>query len=166
MWLDGVVGALGAGAVAVAALLAPALELTEGSPAAVLTSLAYPVADVVLLSLLVAVGAILGVRRDRTLGLLGAGILANLVGDVVFLDLATSGVYVEGGPLDLSWLTAMALIALAAHSSDPDAVRASAEAGARTATRVGWRVLAGPPACNLARLGVVPAGNGDHPPAA
>ncbi|MFP5369278.1 MAG: hypothetical protein ACLGI3_00790, partial [Actinomycetes bacterium] len=35
-----------------------------------LTSLAYPVADVVLLALLVAVGAILGLRRDRTLILL------------------------------------------------------------------------------------------------
>ncbi len=166
MWLDGVVGALGAGAVAVAALLAPALELTDGSAAAVLTSLAYPVADVVLLALLVAVGAILGVRRDRTLLLLGAGIGANLVGDIVFLDLATAGVYVEGGPLDLTWLTAMALIALAAYSSDADAVRASAAAAARTPTRVGWRVLAVPLTCNLASLVVLAVDPGDRPPAA
>ena len=162
MWLDGVVGALGAGAVAVALLLGPALAVTEGTLAAVATSLAYPIADVVLLALLVGMGAILGVRRDRTLLLLGAGIVVNLVGDVVFLDLATAGVYVEGGPLDLTWLTAMALVALAAHSSDPDAVRASAEAGARTATRVGWRVLAVPLACNLASLVVLAAGYGDH----
>ena len=166
MWLDGVVGALGAAAVAVAALLGPALELTEGSPAAVLTSLAYPVADVVLLALLVAVGAILGVRRDRTLLLLGAGIAANLVGDIVFLDLATAGVYVEGGPLDLTWLTAMALIALAAHSTHADAVRASVAAGARTPTRVGWRVLAVPLACNLASLVVLAVGSGGRPSAA
>ena len=166
MWLDGVVGALGAGAVAVAVLLAPALEVTEGSLAAVLTSLAYPVADVVLLALLVAVGAILGVRRDRTLLWLGAGIGANLVGDIVFLDLATAGVYVEGGPLDLTWLTAMALIALAAHSSDPDAVRTSVETGARTPTRVGWRVLAVPLVCNLASLVVLATGSGGRSSAA
>ena len=32
MWLDGIVGALGAGAVAVALLLGPALELPRGTP--------------------------------------------------------------------------------------------------------------------------------------
>ena len=129
MWLDGIVGALGAGAVAVSLLLGPALEVTEGRLVAVLTNLAYPVADVVLLALLVGVSAMLGVRRERTL-LLGAAIAANLVGDIVYLDLATAGVYVEGGPLDLAWLSAMALFALAAFSSDPDTVRASAQAGA------------------------------------
>src|SRR4029453_18999879 len=93
MWLDGVIGAVGAGAVAVAVLLGPALEITEGRPAAVVTSLAYPIADVVLLSVLAAVGAILGVRGDRTLLLIVAAILATLAGDVVFLDLATRGIY-------------------------------------------------------------------------
>jgi hypothetical protein len=129
MWLDGIVGALGAGAVAVALLLGPALELTEGHTAAVVTSLAYPVADVVLLALLVAVSAILGIRRDRTLLLLAAAIGANLLGDIVFLDLATQGIYVEGGWLDLTWLTAMALMALAAHTSDPDPIGAPARTG-------------------------------------
>ena len=162
MWLDGVVGALGAGAVAVAVLLGPALEVTEGRLAAVMTSLAYPIADVVLLALLVGVGAILGVRRDRTLLLLGAGIVAQLVGDIVFLDLATAGVYVEGGPLDLTWLVAMALFAVAAHTSDPDAVRASAQAGARVGSRVGWRVLALPLTCNLASLVILAAGYGER----
>ena len=48
-------------------LLGPSLALTDGDPAAVITDLAYPVADVLLLALLVSVGAILGVRRDPTL---------------------------------------------------------------------------------------------------
>ena len=153
MWLDGVVGALGAGAVSVAVLLGPALELTEGDAAAVLTSLAYPIADVVLLALLGAVGAILGVRRDRTLLLLGAAIGANLVGDVVFLDLATRGIYVEGGPLDLTWLLAVTLMALAAHTSGSDSVGTSA--AIVSTTRVGWRVLAVPLACNISSLMVL-----------
>jgi diguanylate cyclase (GGDEF)-like protein len=153
MWLDGIVGALGAGAVSVAVLLGPALELTEGDPAAVITSLAYPVADVVLLALLVAVGAILGVRRDRTLLLLATAIMANLAGDIVFLDLATQDIYVEGGPLDLTWLSAITLMAVAAYTSDPDPVGAPARSGATT--RVGWRVLAVPLACNIASLVVL-----------
>ncbi|UOY03024.1 putative bifunctional diguanylate cyclase/phosphodiesterase [Blastococcus sp. PRF04-17] len=161
MWLDGVVGALGAGAVSVAVLLGPALELTEGDIAAVITSMAYPIADVVLLALLVAVGAILGVRRDRTLLLLAAAIAANLLGDIVFLDLATQGIYVEGGPLDLTWLTAMALIAIAAATS-----REAPRTG--ETTRVGWRVLAVPLACNMASLVVLglDAGSRFNPAAA
>jgi diguanylate cyclase (GGDEF)-like protein len=166
MWLDGLVGALGAGAVAVAALLGPALEVTEGDVAAVLTNLAYPVADVVLLALLVAVSAMLGLRRERTLLLVGAAIVANLVGDIVYLDLATAGVYVEGGPLDLTWLAAMTLFAVAARSSDPDSVHEPAGAGAQTGSRVGWRVLAVPLACNLASLMVLAVGYGDQLPAA
>jgi hypothetical protein len=149
MWLDGVVGALGAGAVAVAVLLGPALELTEGRMSAVITSLAYPIADVVLLALLAAVGAILGVRRDRTLILLALAIAANLLGDIVFLDQAPQGNYVEGGPLDLTWLTSITLMAVAAHTSNP---RAGGADRRDPSSRVGWRVLAVPLACNLASL--------------
>jgi diguanylate cyclase (GGDEF)-like protein len=159
MWLDGIIGALGAAAVAVAVLLGPALELTDGNTAAVVTSLAYPTADVVLLALLVAVSAILGIRRDRTLLLLGAGILANLVGDVVYLNLVTRGIYVEGGPLDLTWLIAMTSMGLAAHTGDPERHRPTP---VPTTTRVGWRVIAVPLACNVASLGVLGIGWGDR----
>jgi diguanylate cyclase (GGDEF)-like protein len=155
MWLDGVIGALGASAVAVALLLGPALEVTEGELPAVLTSLAYPTGDIVLLALLVAVSAILGVRRDRTLLLFGGGIVANLVGDIVYLDLSTQGVYVEGGLLDLTWLVAVVVMALAAHLSEDRAERAPEQA------RVGWRVLAVPLVCNLASLLVLGVGWGD-----
>lgn len=158
MWLDGIVGALGAGAVAVAVLLGPALEMTEGDPAVVATGLAYPIADVVLLALLGAVGAILGVRRDRTLLLLAAAIVANLVGDIVFLDLATQDIYVEGGALDLAWLAGAALMAVAAHVSKPD----SPAPVRTTSARVGWRVLAVPLSCNVASLLVLGAGYGDR----
>ena len=158
MWLDGVVGALGAGAVALAVLLRPALEIIEGDRAAVLATIAYPVADVVLLGLLVAVGAILGVCGDRTLLLFGGAIVANLVGDIVYLDLAAHGVYVEGGALDLTWLVASALIAVAATSG---ASAPRAEAPAHRSTRVGWRVLALPLACNVVSLLVLGAGYSD-----
>ena len=160
MWLDGIVGALGAGAVAVAVLLGPALEITQGDTAAVLTSLAYPVADVVLLGLLVAVGAILGVRSDRTLLLLAAAMVANLAGDIVYLDAATAGVYVEGGPLDLTWLLAVALMAVAARTDRGTGGRTPAEG--RGTARVGWRVLAVPLACNVASLLVLGFDSGNR----
>jgi diguanylate cyclase (GGDEF)-like protein len=154
MWLDGIVGALGAAAVALALLLGPAIEMSVGDTPAALTALAYPVADLVLLALLVAVGAILGVRRDRTLVLLTAAMVANLGGDIVYLQLTTRGIYVEGGPLDLTWLLAAALMAVAAHTSGTPAAD---PVPARTA-RVGWQVLAVPLACNVASLLVLGGG--------
>ncbi|SDO66370.1 bifunctional diguanylate cyclase/phosphodiesterase [Geodermatophilus sp. DSM 45219] len=157
MWLDGVIGALGGAAVAVSLLLGPALEVTEGDPAAVFTSLAYPMADVLLLAVLVALGSILGLRRDLTVSLLAAGILANLAGDIVFLNLATQGVYVEGGPLDLSWLLGVSLMAGAAHISRPGRRELP---DSSLSTRVGWRVLAVPLVCVLASLVVLAAGWG------
>ncbi|MET0765085.1 MAG: bifunctional diguanylate cyclase/phosphodiesterase [Blastococcus sp.] len=158
MWLDGIIGALGASAVAVALLLGPALEMSDGSTAEVVTNLAYPTGDLLLLALLVAVGAILGVRRDRTLLLLGAGMAANLLGDVVFLNLQAAGTYVEGGPLDLTWLVAAALMALAARTSPGSTARPRAVG----TTRVGWRVLALPLGCNVASLLVLGVGWGDR----
>ncbi len=155
MWLDGVVGALGAASVAVAVLLEPAFDVAEDTLAATIVSLAYPIADVLLLALLVAVGAILGVRSDRTLVLAGLGVLANLVGDVAYLDLAPAGLYTEGGPLDLSWLCAVGLMAAAAHSANT-APRPAPPA--LTGARVGWRVLAVPLACNIASLLVLGSG--------
>ncbi len=157
MWLDGIVGALGAAAVAVAVLLGPALHVAQGDAATALTALAYPVADLVLLALLVAVGAILGVRRDRTLILLTAAMVANLAGDIVYLQLTTRGIYVEGGPLDLTWLVAAVLMATAGHCGGAPAADREP---ARTA-RVGWQVLAVPLACNVASLLVLGAGYSD-----
>src|SRR3712207_2529986 len=65
MWLDGLIGAFGAAAVAIAVLLAPALQELDGNPAEFATNLAFPVADVLLLALLVGVGGALGLRSDR-----------------------------------------------------------------------------------------------------
>jgi diguanylate cyclase (GGDEF)-like protein len=163
MWLDGLIGAFGATAVAVAFLLGPSLQLTEGDPAAVLTNLAYPVADVLLLALLIAVAAILGVRSDPTLLLLAGGMVCNLVGDVVYLDLAAQGLYTPGGPLDLTWLCAIAAMALAARRAQGAApVPVPPDAGR---SRVGWRVLAVPLSCIVASVVVLAYGWSDDLPA-
>ena len=157
MSFDGVIGALGGAAIAVGILLGPALHMTAGDPAGVFVSLAYPLADVILLAILVAVGSILGLRSDLTVVLLAAGILANLAGDIVFLNLATQDVYVEGGPLDLTWLAGVVMMAVGAHISRP---RRAPLPDSSLTTRVGWRVLAVPLGCQLASLLVLGAGWG------
>ncbi len=163
MWLDGVIGALGATAVAVSVLLGPSLTLTDGDPATVAFNLAYPVADVLLLAVLVGVGAILGLRREPVLLLVGAGITTNLLGDIAYLQLVAAGVYVDGGPLDLTWLTGALLLGLAATGTgSAGAAPAAARSGG---SRVGWRVLAVPAVCNVTSLALLAAGWGGHLPA-
>jgi diguanylate cyclase (GGDEF)-like protein len=164
MWLDGLVGAFGAAAVAIALLLRPALQITEGDPAAVAVNLAFPVADVLLLALLVAVAAIMGLRSDRALLLIAAGLTCFFIGDVLYLDLVATDQYAEGGILDLSWLLGVAALAGAAHltGEPPRTTARSGDRGAQT----GWRVIAVPLVCNLASLLLLAVGWGSTFPVA
>jgi diguanylate cyclase len=175
MWLDGLIGASGAAAVAIAVLLAPALRGIGGSTAEVATNLAYPVADVLLLALLVGVGGVLGLRSDRALLLFAVGLLCNLVGDIAYLDLDAMGAYVEGGPLDLTWLLGVACMALAVQSPPPRPSRGDGTPGrdggagregrpGSATTPVEWRVLAVPVVCGLASVVLLGAGWGDRLP--
>jgi diguanylate cyclase (GGDEF)-like protein len=164
MWLDGVVGALGATAVGVAFLLGPYLEPTAGRDAVPLLQLGMPATDVLLMALLVAVGSILGVRLDRTIVLVTSALACILVGDLILFARTVRGTYVDGTPLELIWLSGIALVALAAHlARTRPQPRADAEDGR---TRLGWRLLALPLACNVASLVVLAIGWGDELPAA
>jgi len=161
MWLDGVVGALGATALGVAFLIGPYLRATPDRPAVALINLALPVMDVLLLALLVAVGSILGLRMDRSLLCVIGALLLVLAGDVVLFARMIEGTYVDGGPTELFWLVGICFTALAAHSARTPAVQDAER------SRVGLRLLALPLICNLASLFVLAAGWGDTlPPAA
>jgi two-component system cell cycle response regulator len=117
-WLDGLIGALAAAGVGTA-LLAPALtDAAKGDTATIATNLAYPLADVVLLSFVI--GALTltlvqgGTRPVREWALLAGGLLVVAIADVLFLHLEATGAYVEGGAVDALWPIGMVLIALAA----------------------------------------------------
>jgi hypothetical protein len=85
MWLDGLVTALGAAALMIGFLLHPVLSMTGASTAEIVVNLAYPVADVLLLVLLVGCAAALGARLDRALIILGAGLAITGLADALFL---------------------------------------------------------------------------------
>ena len=163
MWLDGLVGALGAAAIAIALLLRPALHITGAEPLAVAVNLAYPLADVLLLSLLVGMGAMLGLRSEPTFLLLGAGLICFLIGDITWLGLTAREIYIEGSSVDLAWLLGYSAITLAAHRVRPAVPTGSAAIG-REPSRVSWRVLAIPLACNAVSLLLLGIGWGDRLP--
>jgi len=145
LWLDGVVAALAVAAVGAAVFLPTAS--TEGGTAAIATSLAYPVADVVLITLVVGVFGVSGWRPGRGWGLIGAAFTLQVVADGIYLHLVAAGTYTPGTILDLSWqLSGLALCAAAwelpGRPSEP-------------AAQHGRASLVAPGAFTLLALGVV-----------
>ena len=92
LWLDGLIAALGVAALTAALVLPPILSMSvEGELAAVATNLAYPVGDVMLLALLIGAIALTGWRPDRSLALLGAGLVLSGAADIVYLAAIADG---------------------------------------------------------------------------
>ena len=116
-WLDGLIGALAAAALGVA-LLAPALiDLGKGNTAAVATNLAYPLADILLLSFVLGALALTvrqrGAWPGREWALLAAGLVVIAIADGIYLHAEATGSY-SGGTVDTLWLAGMILIGFAA----------------------------------------------------
>jgi two-component system, cell cycle response regulator len=114
LWLDGVTAALAAGAVGASAILEVVVSSTHGRPIVVLTNVAYPLGDIVLLALVIFVFAVTGWRAERSWLLIGAAMLLNTVGDGIYLYQSAIGTYVEATWLDTLWPASLILVALAA----------------------------------------------------
>jgi diguanylate cyclase len=148
LWLDGGIAALAVGALGAALVVPPVLAASEGELATVATNIAYPLADVVLLMLVVAIFALTGWRPGRAWALIGAAFALTAVADSLFLVQTATDVYEEGTLLDALWPAGATLLALAAwqRPRDPAAVRLE-----------GWGVLLAPLAFALGALGVLVA---------
>jgi hypothetical protein len=146
LWLDGVVAALALAGLGSAIVFDAVLEATGGSAAAVATSLAYPLADLVLIGLVVATLAAGGWRTGRAWGLIAAGLALFALGDSVYLYQVAVGTYVEGTAYDLGWISASVLIAWAAWQPRTSITRT---------VRDGWWVLGPPVGFALVGLGLL-----------
>ena len=114
LWLDGVVASLAVAALGAAVIFDEVIGTTGGSALVVATNLAYPLADLLLLALVVAMFGLTGWRIDRTWGLVAAGFAVFAITDSVYLYKTAMGTYVEGGTLDVGWPLALVLIACSA----------------------------------------------------
>ena len=86
-----------------ASLLQPALvDLTHGDAAAVMTNLAYPLGDLLLIAFVVGAVVISGRRDAGPLLLIGAGLLVWTGADATYLYLEATSSYAEGW-LDTLW---------------------------------------------------------------
>lgn len=114
-WLDGAIVGSAVAALAAALVLSPIVDASsEGSTLAVATNLAYPIADMALLTLVVTAAAFTGWRPGRSWGILGAGLLLLAASDVIYLLQSAEGTYVEGTMLDVGWPLGILLLAAAA----------------------------------------------------
>jgi diguanylate cyclase (GGDEF)-like protein len=144
-WLDGLVAGTAVAAVAAAVVLGPIVDhSTSGSNAEVITDLAYPVADLALLTLVVTAAAFTGWRPGSSWSILGLGLLFLGGSDVAYLLQSAQGTYVEGGLLDAAWPAGALLLAGAAWVAPGRRLPHSRDA----------RLAAVPAAAALAAIGV------------
>jgi diguanylate cyclase (GGDEF)-like protein len=114
LWLDGAIQALAVAAVATAILSRPIINHVHGGTGQVATDVVYPLADLVLLSLVAGAYAMTRWRAGRGFSLLIASLAAAALADGWFLYAQSFNTYVDGQPLDSLWLLSALLIAWAA----------------------------------------------------
>ena len=146
LWIDGLTAALAAATLGSAIIVQAVLDITEGPLSTVATGLAYPLGDVILLSLVIAAFSLTGWRPGRAWWLFGLSLLVFAVGDSIYLYLSAKEKYVEGQPLDATWPAALILIAVAAWQDDRRRRRIDVR---------GRALLAVPAVCALAAAGVL-----------
>jgi two-component system, cell cycle response regulator len=114
-WLDGAIVGSAIAAVAAGLALGPIVDAgNEGQALAVATNLAYPIADLTLLTLVVTATAFTGWRPGRSWAILGAGLILLAVSDGTYLLQSARGTYVEGTLLDAGWVVGVLALAAAA----------------------------------------------------
>jgi two-component system cell cycle response regulator len=149
LWLDGLVAATAAGALGASVLVEVVVNSTHGSRLVVLTNMAYPIGDVLLLALIVFVFQVTRWRPGRAWALIAAGLVLNGIGDGVFLYGTAVGTYVEGTYIDLAWPASLVLVALSAWQHPGRAPRVQLQDRSMIGT---------PMVCGLVATGVLVAG--------
>ncbi len=120
VWLDGLVAGLGAATLAAALSFDTIARASSGEEVLeTVVSLAYPVADLVLLGVATAAMAVQRWRVGARWLLLGAGLVAFGGGDTAYVYAAATGEYVAGSVLDVSWPTGAVLMALSSLTPPP-----------------------------------------------
>ena len=123
--VDGVIAGLAVGAFSAALVFDAVLENVEGNALAVATNLAYPLGDLILLSLIVGALAGTGWRLDRTWMLLAIGVSTFWLADSLYLVKTAEGTFASGGPIDTGWWAGLFFVAAAAWQRPPARVRAA-----------------------------------------
>jgi diguanylate cyclase (GGDEF)-like protein len=119
LWMDGLIATLGTAALGAAFVFNFVADKTSGTPIQVATTLAYPIGDIVMLSMAVGAVALTRWRPGRTWSLLLSGLSALVVADIAF-TLQSAGAGLPAG----DWINpiyVIAAICLGAEMWQPNA---------------------------------------------
>jgi two-component system, cell cycle response regulator len=114
LWLDGAIAGLTVAALIATLAFQPIVDATSGGAAEIAVNIAYPVGDLLLLGLVVAVFGLNGWRPDPVWLVLGGGLALTAVADGLYLVQSATDTYVEGTLLDVAWPVSALLVAMAA----------------------------------------------------
>ena len=112
--VDALAAALSAGALSAAVVVQPVLANADGGSLAIATNLAYPVSDLLLLSLIVGATALGNWRLNRTWMLLAASMLLFWIADSLYLTTTATGTYQVNAWFNPLWYWSPVLAAWAA----------------------------------------------------
>jgi len=143
LWADGLAAALAISAVAAAFLVKPIVASTGASVAAVVTNLAYPLLDLLLVTVVLVACARAGWRPGRRFAALGLIFGLEAAADAVYLHQAATGSYLPGGPLDLAWpLVTLAIARVAWWPVEPAPVATDERSGLSAAVPLAAAAIA------------------------
>jgi two-component system cell cycle response regulator len=114
LWLDGAIAALTVAALIATLAFQPIVDATSGGAAETAVNLAYPVGDLLLVALVVAVFGLNGWRPDPVWLLIGGGLAFTGVADGLHLVQSATDPYVASTLFDIAWPASALLVAVAA----------------------------------------------------
>jgi diguanylate cyclase (GGDEF)-like protein len=114
IWVDGLIAGLGVAAIEATLVIGSIAKGNTGDFGTVATNIAYPIGDLMLVSMVVVVFAVRGWRPGRMWWMLGAGLAIFAAADSIYVLRVTSGTYVTGTPLDSLWLIGAYVMSVAA----------------------------------------------------
>jgi diguanylate cyclase len=149
LWFDALLGGLGVAALASGLAASTVSAVQTGSLTTVIVNMIYPIADILLLVLIVSAFGLMQWRPSREWWLIGLALAGFAAADSYVLLRVASGGFTPGSAVEPLWELALLLPAFAALTPP----------GRRIGRQVaGWAVLGVPAVVALAALGLLVAG--------
>ena len=114
LWMDGAMGALAVGSIVAAIGFDALFEGGSGDALSLATNAAYPIGDLLLISMIVGAIGVSGWRVDGLWAWLGGGLVLFAVVDSIYLVKVVNETWVPGNVLEAGWPAAMLCIGFAA----------------------------------------------------